>query len=161
MSLKFETKFDDNGVSVYLKDLPQESSKAIMKELVTIANEMRNHIIKEMKRSPPDTTKGAIRSGTRYKVKAKNRKYHYPSLPGNFPRIDSGRLAGSIGVESGNDWAGVGSMKVGSFEIANYAKYLEDVKGLNRPFIKPTYEKFGPTIQNRIMEAIKQRASKK
>lgn len=158
--IEIDTIIEDNGNLVAkLNKWPVEFNDTVIQELLRIANDMRNYIIKEMKNSPPDYSKKLIRQGTRYKVNAKNRKYHYSSYKGNFPRIDSGRLVGSINVEKLPDGVGVGSVINGK-EVINYAKYLEDENKLNRPFLKPTLKHFEPTIEKRLMRAIRDRARK-
>ena len=149
MKLKV-TMTDKDNLVIKLNKWPMEFYDSILQELLVIGNDIRNYIIQSMKNSPADFSKPTM-------GKRKTGEPHYPSFRGNPPRIDTGRLVGSINVEKLKNGVGVGSISKGKY-IVNYAKDLESMEELDRPFIKPAYEKFAPTIENRLVNAITERA---
>jgi HK97 gp10 family phage protein len=141
--MRFEV---DGATSLRLKlsGMPRKLDSAIKTELNKIGLEIVTFIRLSMKNSPPDTTKSYRRT------KAGLR--HHPSYPYNFPRIDSGNLIRNITYHT--TYRG---LIAGDLNKTPYAIFLEEgTKYMEpRPFIKPTWEKFMPITENRIMDAIK------
>lgn len=76
---------------------------------------------------------------------------HTASTKGNYPNSDKGFLARSIRTVQTHDTVFVGALD----SVAPYAEYLEDEDGLDRPFLKPSYNKIEPRMFQLISLAIK------
>lgn len=147
---------DLRKLEIAIEAMSEDMRLAIVDELVSIGNDMRNHIINEMQ-----TTAKAKWS---YR-KTKSGKRHHPSKPFHFPAVDTGELLRSLvpfgrgargkpnekGIET-KDW----SVEVGVEGGAPYAEYLESGtrKMFPRPFMLPTLWKFEPTVESRILQAM-------
>lgn len=140
-----------------LKATPEAIEKAIREELIVMAVDIRNRIIKSMRKSPkivrinPKTGRGCwwISGG----------KVHTPSSPGYAPRVDTGDLIKSIKMDVGTDQAEVGSNLQG--KDGKYPVFLEyGTKNMEaRPWLEPAFDGgkrlFYSTIRNNILRAIR------
>jgi HK97 gp10 family phage protein len=124
--------------------MSREIDKELKRELNKLGLEMLSFIRKSMKDSPPDTSKVYKRT--------KKKLIHNPSFPGNFPRPDSGNLIKNITYHT--TYRG---LTVGDHDKTPYAVFLESGtrKMEARPFIVPTWEKYIPTIENRMNDLLK------
>jgi len=143
------------GLEELLKDLNKVNDQLydeVRDEGVDIINDVRNKAIKGMKNTPVDTTKGSAKrfttnktTGRRKSIKTgKAAKFHYPSLPGNYPAIDSGELVGSV-MTSEHEF----ELEVGS--IAPHALPLETRKRNPRMWLKPSFK--GIPMEKRLVAA--------
>jgi HK97 gp10 family phage protein len=156
VSLMISIRMTDKSKTVLAKlgKFPEEARRRVFDQLYIYANEMRNTMIESMKHTTTDMSKPQKR--TKGKV-TKKTKYHYPSLPGFPPAIDTGALAGSIRVEKREHQ---GQVEVGSKGNAPYSEALEKGTGKMeaRPFILPAFEAHEQDMRNAVMRAIKESA---
>ena len=108
------------------------------RHLDRVANHLRNQVLRGMKNTPTDKTKGSPRGN----------KMHYPSKAGNPPAIDTGRLINSIHVmralpfKNGDEHSA--SVQTNVF----YAKGLEEgIFHEARPFMGEASKAFKNTEQ--------------
>lgn len=115
----------------------QEFYNALFEE----GNNMRNYIITNMRNT--------VRAPWSYK-KTKDGKRHHPSMPGNFPAIDTGEgvrsIAANVSMREGV------RLEVGVNTGAPYLKFLEGgtEKTDMRPWLEPTVREFKPGIINKL-----------
>jgi hypothetical protein len=107
-------------------------------------NNMRNHIIKEMrntKRAPWSYKRGG--------------KKHFPSMPQSFPAIDTGEGIRSIMFDT-RIKAESAELEIGSTAGAPYMKIHEDRKDIlkRRPWLKPTTDLFKPQIIEELEKVV-------
>jgi hypothetical protein len=129
-----------------LSNIGKEFQKAynipgqINKVLFNGGNNMRNHIIKEMR-----NTKRAPWS---YK---RGNKKHFPSLPGNYPAVDGGEAIRSIAFDVRIKTESA-QLEIGNSGGAPYLKFLEGgtKKMESRPWLKPTTNVYEPNIRKDI-----------
>ena len=142
---------EGNQVIARIKGLPEKMHKEVFDILYTYGQEMRNYIRESMKNTQTSSEGLKRTKGSR---NLKSVKFHYPSLPGFPPAIDSGALYGSIVVEARE---GQGEVEVGSHGNAPYAPYLEKgtYKMQPRPYLMPAFNHIEGKIENGIMEAIR------
>lgn len=78
-------------------------------------------------------------------------KFHTPSLPGQAPNTDTGRLVGSVQA------AAIGRNVAETSVEAEYAAMLEfgTDKMAPRPALVPTFNRFKPSIAKNIRRALK------
>ena len=93
------------------------------------ANAMRNKMIVGMQTTP---------RAPWYYYRQQGTKRHNPSMPHNYPAIDSGNLIGSIVIDNRENEVEVGSILL----EPEYPEYLEEgtEKMIERPFALPTLE---------------------
>lgn len=134
------TIVNETAVRSKILKIANESRKNIKRTLDTIGKEMQRFIRQSMR----DTPKAA------YSYK-RGKKKHYPSLPYNFPAIDSGNLWRNITYHSTDN-----ELKVGDLKKTPYAVFLEmgTAKMNPRPFIEPTWRKYKSIIEFKVMQAI-------
>lgn len=112
---------------------------------------IRNVIVQGMRDSPPT---GKLYA--RGKTKKGKRKYHRASSAGNYPRVDSGGLVRSIGIDARFDEVEVGSR----ITDPPYPGFLE--KGTDkmeaRPWLERSSDKEKPDIKRNLMEVLRQSA---
>lgn len=113
----------------------QKIKTGIMKEFAKAGLKMRNDMIREMKQSPP--------SGKVY-----GKRKHTASLPGNPPRIDTGRLVQSLFVDVRDEEVEVGS----NIESPLYPIFLErgTRRMLPRPWVEPVVQHWSPLLEKSI-----------
>lgn len=141
--MRIETKIVGHDViETILKNAPRNLENKLERIFHKYGNEMRNYIIRGMRDTP--------KAPWRYK---RGKKWHYPSLPGNFPAIDSGRLISQIKYFNNKD-----SLEVGVMDDVPYGKYLEHgTKRMKaRPFLIPTLKEFRPKLESSTMDAIRE-----
>jgi hypothetical protein len=122
-------QFVDEGLKV---------PKRINKVLFTGGNDIRNDIIRNMQKTAK--AKHSYKRGG---------KRHHPSLPGNYPAIDGGRLKGDISFNVFKN-----KMEIGS--SLKYAEILEERKdiGKRRLWLMRTVEKHEKKIMEGVSEVI-------
>ena len=100
-------------------------------EIVKIGTEIRNNILNSMR----DTKKR-----TNNPVKGRRVAAHFPSLPGQAPAIDSGRLANDIKMSTTRTGISNVAVEVGDVSVP-YGKVLEESPNpkIQRPWLKPSY----------------------
>ncbi len=100
-------------------------------EFVSIGTEIRNNILKSMRNTKKRTT-NPVRSG---RVAP-----HFPSLPGQAPAVDFGRLIGDIQMAVTRSGASNIEVEVGDVS-QKYGKILEESENpkIQRPWLKPAY----------------------
>jgi hypothetical protein len=141
-----ETKIiGDDTIALILKNAPKELNKRFRQIFHKYGNEMRNYIIRGMRDTP--------KAPWRYKRWKNGKKWHYPSLPGGFPAIDSGRLISQLKYFSNDE-----QLEIGIMSDVPYAKFLETgtSKMEARPFLEPTLKEFLPEVKSSIMDAIRE-----
>lgn len=118
-----EIKLTDSSIRVItaFKMFCIKTPQAARDELNAIGLEIRNNIIQNMRNTQKRPPNG------------EDKKAHRPSMPGNPPAIDSGRLVNSFEINSRKT-----SVEVGTNVL--YAKFLE--KGTS-PFTITTKKKYG------------------
>lgn len=148
--MRSEIKLIDTqtGVTVNLakiipRDMPVKLMFLISKEAYIGANAIRNEMITSMRK-----TKKAPWWYWR-QTKSGKKKKHHPSAPHYPPAVDSGELISRIVADNRYD-----EIEVGVEAGAPYAIYLEDIKGLNRPFLMPAAEKEWPQAEKKIVKVI-------
>lgn len=117
--------------------------KEIYNILFESGNNMINYIKTEMRNS--------AKAPWSYK-KTKDGKRHHPSMPGNFPRVDTGEGWRSVAANVKSKWGGL-SLEFGVNTGAPYLKFLEggkekypDMHAEARPWLEPTVNKFEKDI---------------
>lgn len=104
--LKMTIGPDFARIRVALDKSSKKIDREVEKELAAIGLDIRSNIIRKMR----NTEKSSRTYGKRQ---------HRPSLPGNPPAIDSGRLVNSFEVNATADYVEVGTN-------VEYAKYLQN-----------------------------------
>ncbi len=108
-----------------IQHLSEKSYDAVQTEIYRIASDLRNMIIKGMQQTPKrtDGRKSSVSNAT-----------HYPSFPGNFPAIDSGKLVGSLVIERMEEGVKLGSIQ----NEPPYPMYLDQSENINlkRPWLE-------------------------
>jgi hypothetical protein len=115
-------------------------------EAVDITNDVRNKILRGMRNTKKDMTKPRPRrfktvsreTGRRKSIRTGAlAKFHYPSLPGEYPAIDTGELVGSMAATESGKY----EFRVGSIAVP-HAWYTEDgtARMKPRPWLKPSFE---------------------
>lgn len=127
--------------------LAERSRNRSMDVLNEGAKNIRNTIIQGMRDSPP--------TGKLY-FRTKAKKKHRASAPGNYPRVDSGALVQSIGID-----ARLFEVEVGSrITSPAYPKWLE--KGTDkmepRPWLDRSLQAHDTEIKRDIMEVLRRSA---
>ena len=130
-----------------LQQISKEQFATMREEVISIANDVRNEAILSMRKTKRNLSKPTSRqftrsgSGTR-----KGKLFHYPSLPGNPPAIDTGGLVGDIKVDAGFDEIEVGAA------TKKYAKFLEEgTRTMEaRPWLQPAFESI--PVEQRLRE---------
>ncbi len=141
-----------------LKKIGQEFAKSARKPkeindiLYKNGNEMRNYIIMRMQTTPKDPLK-SIR-------KTKSGKRHSPSLPGEYPAIDTGAGIRSVTFDTTVNSNGA-KLELGVNAGAPYLAILEKGKGegnkgfqFKRPWLDPTVKKFTPKIIDELEKVV-------
>lgn len=127
----------------------QQATGRCMDVLNEGAINIRNTIIQGMRDSPP--------TGKLYRRTKKKGVYHRASLAGNYPRVDSGALVGSIGIDARLDEIEVGSR----ITDPPYPMFLE--KGTDRmkprPWLDRSVDDEKPEIERGLMEALRRSAA--
>ncbi len=103
--------------------------------LISGAQNIRKDIIKSMRNTKKNMSKGHKRGS----------KFHYPSLPGNPPAIDTGELVGSIQINAYKTVIEIGT-------TVRHGKELELQK--NRPWLEPAIKRGTPAITNAILNRL-------
>lgn len=119
--------------------------RAARQEVIDIANDMRNYMEIKMRNTP--------RAPWFYRKGVGRNIIHHPSVPYNFPAIDTGNLVNSLFVDSR-----LAEVEVGSLLLEPpYPEWLEDGtdKMSPRPFAKPTVDTFRPDMEKRIVSALR------
>ncbi len=113
-----------------------KAPRQIQEVLFKSGSNMRNFIITSMQ----NTT----RAPWSYK---RGKKRHYPSMPGDFPAIDTGQAARSIAFDNKTDGHSL-NLEIGVNGGAPYMEYHETRKDKRkrRPWLNPTIKKFQPEI---------------
>lgn len=130
MAKGVDIKIDVRGIDKILREQPHRSDRW----LAGVAETMVTEVKLSMTDSPPDTSR-AISVG--------KGRVHYPSLPGNPPRVDTGALRASIRA------AKVGHLH---YEIRDGVEYGEDLEfglkrgGAPRPFMRPVFDRWRKQI---------------
>ncbi len=106
--------------------------KEIQDVLFRKGNEMRNYIITEMRNTE--------RAPWSYR-KTKDGKRHHPSMPGNFPAVDTGEGIRSVAFDVSRKGFST-RLEIGNNAGAPYLKYLEE--GTDRMDVRPWLE---PTVK--------------
>ena len=151
MSMKV-TIPDFKRILVKFDNIPEKVNDNVIAALVESASDLRNEMIDSMGNSP------AI--GFPYK---RGGKTHIASAPGYPPRKDSGDLANSFEIDINSLQ---GTVEIGStIKDPDYPKFLEEgvdwwssettVNLLPRPYMQPALTKLTPTIENKVMNAIR------
>ena len=130
-----------NRLKKKLRRIPLEQRDGIGRAVGISVLDMQRETRRLIKRGPP-------RTGV---VVTRGRRPHQRSGPGEPPKTDTGRLAGSI-------FALVDADKLGG-EVGTdvkYGRFLEfgTVKMAARPWLHPTFDRLKPKISNRIAKAI-------
>jgi HK97 gp10 family phage protein len=135
----------DNKLVGKLKNVSNDLFDKIRGQLHKDVINMRNYIILSMKHT---------KRASWFYSRQKGKKKHFPSLPYNFPAVDSGELWQHILIDVKRTQIELGPGEA----YAPYAKYLESAKGTKymrpRPFLRPTWKKFKPTIKENIINTI-------
>lgn len=134
-----EIKGDVNYLNLIKKytNLNKKLDDNLNHELKKIINDMRNHIILGMQKTPR----------ANWSHKKVGGKWHYPSLPNQFPAIDTGSLVNSILTFSNNLEAKLVVKERYGIFLENGTKKMD-----KRPFIKPTIDAID--YQKRLNETI-------
>lgn len=127
-------------------------SKRSIDRCMDVLNEgainVRNTIIQGMRDSPP--------TGKLYRRTKKRKVFHRASSAGNYPRVDTGALVNSIGIDARPYEIEVGSR----ITDPPYPMFLE--KGTDkmeaRPWLGRSLDKNKPEIKRDLMEALRQSA---
>lgn len=132
-----------------LRRLGPESTQVAKREIAAGALILQNAI------------RTAIASGSKSgRIYTRGGVQHQASAPGEAPATDTGRLLGSINVETSPDGL---SASIGVTELTNvpYARRLEfggmDSRGVfiaERPYIRPAWRENIKNIRNSIREAL-------
>lgn len=127
--------------------------KEVRQEAIDIAHDVRNEILSSMQTTPRDMNKKRSRQFKRSSrtKKRQGELFHYPSLPGNPPAIDSGELIGDIKVSVRRK-----EVEVGDVSQLHGEAMEKGVKKRNiepRPWMKPAIKK--EPIKSRIAAAFK------
>jgi len=134
------------------RTLAERTSRRCMEILNEGAVNIRNLIIQGMRDSPP--------TGKLY-FRRRNKKgkaiYHRASSPGNYPRVDTGALVRSIGIDA-RPW----EVEVGSrITQPAYPLWLE--KGTDkmepRPWMAPSFKREEPKLKRRIEMVLRRSAN--
>jgi HK97 gp10 family phage protein len=144
-SIDFTVK-GDNKLVGKLEDVSDRSFKRIRLQLHRDVINMRNHIILSMKRT---------KRASWFYSRQKGKKKHFPSLPYEYPAVDRGELWKHILINVSKNKVEVGPGEA----YAPYAKFLEGWPQRTRhmeprPFLRPTWKKFEPTIKENIINTI-------
>lgn len=139
LELKFI--FDDKDLKL-IRQIPSTAEKDFNKAIFKSINLVRNYAIDHISRG--------IRTGketTRYKPKRKV----IPSVKGEFPKSDTGRLVGSIRTNFSNLSGEVGT-------DVQYGSYLETKKPEDggRPWLEPSLDANREKIEGIFHNAIKE-----
>tara|TARA_Y100000004_G_scaffold54130_2_gene60290 strand:- start:6298 stop:6783 length:486 start_codon:yes stop_codon:yes gene_type:complete len=118
ISIQVSTNIDKN-----LKQADELYTQNAVRHINRVANFFRNAVLLSMQQTKTRTDDPVRRGGVE----------HFPSLEGNPPAIDTGRLASSIKVKPAN------KLQNNRFSATietpiEYAKFLEEKR--NRPFMK-------------------------
>ena len=106
------------------------------RHLDRVANHLRNHILKNMKKTSKSPVASKIVGG----------EPHYPSLPGNPPAIDTGRLLNSIHVTRAMPFPNQDGHSNSVSTNVWYARKLEEGVGVKaRPFMGKSSRAFQDT----------------
>jgi hypothetical protein len=161
-AIKLDSR-DEKRIRLFFNTLGNEITKEGEAEIFTIANNMRNHMIRIMRQTPrTGIINKRIRRGTSSKrmVKGTDRRKRRifksamlarRSSPGNPPAPDTNNLIDFTIVDRRS-----GEIEVGVQDNVNYAPHLEDgTENMEaRPFVQPTIEEFSPTIELRVLKAM-------
>lgn len=135
----------------YLNKKASGIDSKLSKAIELCCKKVHDDIQYSMAHTSVDTTKAYF---TNNKTKA-----HYPSLPGNPPAVDTGRLRGSINYEIHSESKEIYGV-VGSTlkEPEDYAVYTEygTSKMKPRPWLKPAMIKNNDFIRMSIAKAVKE-----
>lgn len=144
MSIRVQFDFD-RKVLDSISRLGKNSRNAFAKALLQGAYLIEGEIKQSMARG---TKSGRVYP--RNQQKAKKKRIHRASAPGESPAVDHGRLISSLRVEEVTDIR----MKIGSKLI--YAAYLEEGtdKMQPRPYLLPALEKSKGKIDSLIERAL-------
>lgn len=122
-----------------MKRLAYNTQIEMNEMFVRTGHELRNNIQLSMRNTVKRTTKPVKRGG----------KYHFPSLPGFPPAIDSGRLVNDIKVSV--DRSGLSNVRVEVGDVSQkHGQILEETENprLKRPWLEPAYDNLN--IEDRI-----------
>ena len=122
----------DRQISEAIKLYDQNTQR----HLDRVANHLRNHIMKNMVKTAKNTTPNKFVNG----------EPHYPSLAGNPPAIDTGRLVNSIHVTRAMPFRNGDTHSASVSTNVWYARKLEEGVGVGaRPFMGEESQAFQNT----------------
>ena len=133
----------DRQISEAIKLYDQNTQR----HLDRVANHLRNHIMKNMVKTAKNTTPNKFVNG----------EPHYPSLAGNPPAIDTGRLVNSIHIMRAMPFRNGDTHSASVSTNVWYARKLEEGVGVGaRPFMGVESQAFQDTedYANRIARDI-------